>query len=429
MQNLFLELTANAMDISVLTLLFTKRLPPKDNNLIFTLCFAIIGFILESVPTIFNINHYPTEVILIAFSIVFLYFFREGSVLHKLFWVAISFSLIFAIAFTVLPVVSYIVNADSDVIFNSFSNRVLYLAIVNIIKFTLFFLMSMRPQRIYNNYFPLLLCLFIPLVSVVSGTWLFGMSVNNEIETVPDKIIVLISISYLLINIVSFMLYEIIGKNAEKTFYLMAKENQYELMTQYTEQIKQHNKEIRIWQHDMKHHLSCLHTLIKKENYIGASEYLERFIDSAQASYLRVNSGNYIADAILSAKFDSATSKGIKVESEVSLPESFSVGEVDFCSILSNILDNAVEACQKVMDYPYINCYIVTIRNQLIISVENSSSGKYIYQNGIYKTQKKEGIHGIGLRHTQSIVNKYGGICSIEAKDNVFKIEISIPLK
>lgn len=431
MQNIILKLAANAMDISVLMMLFSRRFMGKYNTKIPTLCFAVIGFILECVPIFFDLSFYPTEIILIVLCIAYLHFFKQGTILHKLFWVAISFTLIFAIAFTVMPAVAYIAHVDSDTIFNqlNFSNRALYLAIVNIIKFTLFFVMSMKPRRIYNNYLSMFICLIIPLVSVISGTWIFGIFANNEVEAVPEKIIALISISYLLINIASFVLYEIIERNAEKTFYLLAKENQYDLMSQYTDQIKQTNKEIRVWQHDMKHHLTCLNMLIEKKDYSKASEYLNRFTESVKSSYLKINSGNYLSDAVLSAKISKALSKGIKIESESSLPESLSIDEVDFCSVLSNILDNAIEACEKVETEPFIICNIVTIRNQLVISVENSSNGNYKYQNGIFETQKKEGIHGIGLRYTQSIIDQYDGICAIGAGENKFRIEISIPLK
>jgi len=146
-------------------------------------------------------------------------------------------------------------------------------------------------------------------------------------------------------------------------------------------------------------------------------------------SYLKINSGNYLADAILSAKVNIATSKGIKVECSASVPETLPIDDVDFCSVLSNIMDNAIEACELVKGKTYIECNIITIRNQLVIEVENSSTGIYKMSNGIFKSLKKSGIHGIGLRQTQHIIDKYEGICSINAMDNLFRIEISIPLE
>ena len=103
--------------------------------------------------------------------------------------------------------------------------------------------------------------------------------------------------------------------------------------------------------------------------------------------------------------------------------------DVDFCSMLSNILENAIEACEKVADKPFIRCSVEKIKNQLIIEVENSSDGNYKRSGDVFESLKTNGMHGIGLRQTRSIIEKNDGLCSISAEKNTFKISISIPLK
>jgi len=289
--------------------------------------------------------------------------------------------------------------------------------------------MAYRPRKNQRNHLSMLVCMIIPATSVVFGTVISKIYGQNDTYASANNIIFWVAISYLLVSISSLVLYEIIERDSEKMVYLLAKENQYSTMAQYTEQIKQTNREIRVWQHDMKQHLGCLHALLEKKDYNGADTYLEKFTDQVQLSYMKINSGNYLADAVLSSKVNFASTKRIKVECSASLPESLTIDEVDFCSILSNIFDNAIEACEKIKDNPFITSTIVTIRNQLIINVENSSDGKYRIRNGIYESMKKEGVHGIGLKHTQNIVDKYDGICNIIAGANKFSIEISIPLK
>lgn len=429
MKSILLELIANALDITVLTLLFCKRLPRKNQSIIPTVMFVLIGFFLESVPAFFELEFYPTEIILFSTCLIYL-FFRGGTWLHKIFWVSVSFATIFALAMIVSPVVSIITGINVKEMNDSsiLSERALYLTIANIIKVIVFYLIANKPRRTQRNRLSMLVCLFIPAINVIFGTWIYKVYVDSYMSSSTDQIIVLLAISYLLVSISSIVLYEIIEKDSEKMVYFLAKENQYETMSQYTDQIKHISNEIQVWQHDMKQHLSCLHTLIEKEDVRGADDYMSKLSDKVKMSYMKINSGNYIADAVLSSKIRLATEKGIKVECSASVPEILSIDDVDFCSILSNTFDNAIEAAGKVDGASYVKCDIITIRNQLVIELENSSDGEYKCRNGIFESQKTNGIHGIGLRQVQSIVDKYDGICSIDAGKDRFKISISVPI-
>lgn len=431
MQNIILELVANVMDILVLTLLFNRRLLPKYAGKYPTIIFMLLGLFIESVPLIWDVPSYPTEIIMTVFCLLYLFFFRQGKVLHKLFWTFLSVALLFAIALTAGVVVSLVAGTTTEEIFGqtNFSLRALYIVVVNIIKFTLFYLISTSRRKIQSSSKAMLFCLMIPLISVVSGIWIWTLFHNADSGQIYDDIILLVAGSYLLINLLSFLFYWILEKDAEEKMYLVAKQGHYEIMEQYTEQIKETNRQIRVWQHDMKQHLNCMNDMLRKNNVDGASEYLEKLTDSVKGTYLRISSGNYIADAVLSSKISAATERGISFECNASLPESLPMDDVDFCSMLSNILENAIEACEKVADKPFIRCSVEKIKNQLIIEVENSSDGNYKRSGDVFESLKTNGMHGIGLRQTQSIIEKNDGLCSISAEKNTFKISISIPLK
>ena len=426
-----LELVANAMDMLVWTLLFNRRLLPKYNSKCPTIIFMLLGLFIESIPVMWNIPYYPTEIIMTTYCLLYVCFFRQGKLAHKFFWVFLSMALLFAIALTSGTVISVVAGTTSEEIFSqsNFPLRALYIVVVNIIKFTLFYLISNSRRRIQSNSKAMALCLMIPVISVVSGIWIWTLFLRAEFVQIYDNIILLIAGSYLLINLLSFLFYDILEKDAEEKMYLVARQGHYDIMEQYTEQIKGTNREIRVWQHDMKQHLNCMSDMLIKNDVTGAAKYLEKFTDSVKGTYLRISSGNYIADAVLSSKISLAIERGINFDCKASLPENLSIDDVDFCSILSNILENAIEACERIADKPFIRCNVEKIKSQLVIEVENSSDGNYKKNGDVFKSVKEKGVHGIGLRHTQSIVEKYEGLCGINAEENIFKILVSIPLK
>lgn len=431
MQNIILEIVANAMDMLVWTLLFTRRLLPKYNGKYPTIIFLLLGLFIESIPVVWNIPYYPTEIIMTVYCLLYLFFFRQGKVLHKLFWYFLSCALLFAIALTSGTVISAVASTTSVEIFSqtNFPLRVLYIVVVNIIKFTLFYLISTSKRKIQSNSKAMALCLMIPIISVVSGIWIWTLFLRSEFIQIYDNIILLIAGSYLLINLLSFLFYDILEKDAEEKMYLVAKQGHYDIMEQYTEQIKETNCQIRVWQHDMKQHLNCMNDMLRKNDVSEAVKYLEKLTDSVKGTYLRISSGNYIADAVLSSKISVALEHGVAFECKASLPENLPIDDVDFCSMLSNVLENALEACERITDKPFIRCNVEKIKSQLIIEVENSSDGNYKKNGNVFESLKEKGMHGIGLRHTQSIIEKYEGLCSINAEENIFKILVSIPLK
>lgn len=431
MQNIMLELVANAMDMLVWTLLFNRRLLPKYSSKLPTIIFMLLGLFIESIPVIWNISYYPTEIIMTVYCLLYLFLFRQGKVLHKLFWYFLSCALLFAIALTSGTIISLVAGTTSEEIFNltKFPLRALYIVVVNIIKFTLFYLISSSRRKIQSNSKAMTLCLMIPIISVVSGIWIWTSFLLAESEQLYDNIILLIAGSYLLISLLSFLFYDILEKDAEEKMYLIARQSHYDIMEQYTEQIKETNREIRVWQHDMKQHLNCTNDMLRENDVAGATKYLEKLTDSVKGTYLRISSGNYIADAVLSTKISFAIERGIDFDCKASLPENLPIDDVDFCSILSNVLENAIEACERISDKPFIRCNVEKIKSQLIIEVENSSDGNYKKNGDVFESVKEKGMHGIGLRHTQSIIEKYEGLCSINAEENIFKILVSIPLK
>lgn len=431
MQNIMLELVANAMDMLVWTLLFNRRLLPKYSSKLPTIIFMLLGLFIESIPVIWNISYYPTEIIMTVYCLLYLFLFRQGKVLHKLFWYFLSCALLFAIALTSGTIISLVAGTTSEEIFNltNFPLRALYIVVVNIIIFTLFYLISSSRRKIQSNSKAMTLCLMIPIISVVSGFWIWTSFLLAESEQLYDNIILLIAGSYLLISLLSFLFYDILEKDAEEKMYLIARQSHYDIMEQYTEQIKETNRKIRVWQHDMKQHLNCTNDMLRENDVAGATKYLEKLTDSVKGTYLRISSGNYIADAVLSTKISFAIERGIDFDCKASLPENLPIDDVDFCSILSNVLENAIEACERISDKPFIRCNVEKIKSQLIIEVENSSDGNYKKNGDVFESVKEKGMHGIGLRHTQSIIEKYEGLCSINAEENIFKILVSIPLK
>ena len=102
------------------------------------------------------------------------------------------------------------------------------------------------------------------------------------------------------------------------------------------------------------------------------------------------------------------------------------ISDEDLCTVLSNLLDNALEACEKCIDQrPWIDITIRKMNNGLILKVSNSMQGKSLIAEERYLTTKEDRKrHGIGLDSVNYVLKKYNANIKIESGDQTFNVSI-----
>jgi sensor histidine kinase regulating citrate/malate metabolism len=234
----------------------------------------------------------------------------------------------------------------------------------------------------------------------------------------------------LAINIAVFVLYEFISKEAEEKYTLVAKQKQYELTGQNNDHIVKIYNEMRIWKHDFMSHMQLVSGMLEKTDHDGNSEaidYINNLSGKIKNSYFAIVTGNTIVDAIVSAEAALASANGIKFEYNIILEDNMHIDDTELCAILSNLLDNAIEACCKLDEGRCINLEMMAFQGQLSIKIINAADGKYKMENGKLMTTKSGNLHGIGIGHVKSIVERYGGRLFFEPQEKSFETTVYIP--
>lgn len=129
-----------------------------------------------------------------------------------------------------------------------------------------------------------------------------------------------------------------------------------------------------------------------------------------------------MVNAILTSKHDKAEQEGITMRISVQLPEQLPVAPLDLCSLFCNLLDNALEACEKIT-VPDIEKKIDIKagirRNYLLIRVTNTIQKPLKLQGGHAVTTKADvKNHGIGLAMIRQIAEKYQGAYVLKQTTN-----------
>lgn len=203
---------------------------------------------------------------------------------------------------------------------------------------------------------------------------------------------------------------------------------QNNLIEKHYAEVENIYRQIRGWQHDYHNHIQAMKGLA-----YGLSGELDAYLNNLDADLTQVDTmlktGNIMVDAILNSKLSLAQSRDIDISAKAYVPTSLHVSEVDLCVVLGNLLDNSMDACEKITDESkrFIRLYIDTMKEQLYISVSNASTGELKKYGKSYQTTKGFS-HGFGLLSVDRIVRKYDGYVNRQHEEGIFATEIMLPL-
>ncbi|MCQ4672723.1 GHKL domain-containing protein [Lactonifactor longoviformis] len=201
-----------------------------------------------------------------------------------------------------------------------------------------------------------------------------------------------------------------------------------ELAQESYRQLNQYTEQVMMLRHDEKKHFSLLATLLEKNDSEKALEYTYEIIQRADDVTPIVNTQNYMINTIVNSKLSSAMKEGIQITiRHASAPEKLNIADSDLCSLLMNVLDNALAATSLLEEKDrYITLNLYVKNNFLCIYCENGIADK----TECKEEKDVEGIkaHGYGLIILEKIVDRYKGILDIKQVNQAFIVNIALPV-
>ena len=195
-------------------------------------------------------------------------------------------------------------------------------------------------------------------------------------------------------------------------------------LNQYVEEAKTRYDRTKSFRHDIRNHIAVIKDLLESGKFKEAVSYIEDMDHMAEKMSFPCSTNNPVVDILMGNKLGIAESMGISVDCSLLLPYPCGLKDMDICIVLSNALDNAIQACKNMrLPAPSGACntgctngYIhVSGRIQgdfLMMEVENSFRGKSAVKKGT------------GLSNIKAVAEKYNGAMSIETREDVFVLQV-----
>lgn len=247
-----------------------------------------------------------------------------------------------------------------------------------------------------------------------------------------DNLMMLVYLAFFVIVLTAYYMFRGIAQNIEEIATLRNQNLLMELETGRVEVAEEAMEEMRKTRHDIKNHLRFVNTLLGEARYEDARRYLGDVTDSVEHMLSYIDCGNKNINAILNYEKGRAEKIGIRLCTDVVVPKQLPFTEMDMCSLLCNLLENAIEACQseRMVDAA-VDVNLRVNGDYFLARVVNpmpKGRPKQVRPN-LETTKANKENHGYGVKIVRSIAEKYSGYAMFKVEGQLFVADVMLDMK
>lgn len=251
----------------------------------------------------------------------------------------------------------------------------------------------------------------------------YTLYLGNEFFFIPPLWILLTFSSY---GILLKMMIDV-SKNAALQESLHLSETQIAAQKKQMELLQARIQETSRFRHDIRHHFLAIDGFLKNDDTDGLKEYIRQSITLLPGQAAQVYCDNVAVNALLCYYKEQAERVQIKTTFLIILPKNLPVPDTELCIIIGNLLENAVEACQRMKAKDRFMEVRLSMAGSSILAILVSNSYEGIVQqagDGTFLSSKGKDRKGIGLSSVLNIAEKYNGVAKTEYGNQVFKVSL-----
>ena len=242
-----------------------------------------------------------------------------------------------------------------------------------------------------------------------------------------DFTVLVISFGLMMLNVLFyFTMWDIVKKERQNQEYCLMQEKALGQIKLY-QNMETAYEEQRKRTHEFKNHLGCVQGLLEERKMEDALVYLNSVQQRLDKSESPVKTGNSIVDTIVNIKYHQAVKDGITVVMNLDKLQNFPLEDEDTVILLSNLFDNALEACRKLEEKKdrIIKLKLVRRKGNYVLMVSNRTGEPVKIKEQLAETTKKDKVeHGIGMRNIRDVLEKYHAESECKYDDGWFTYTI-----
>lgn len=264
-------------------------------------------------------------------------------------------------------------------------------------------------------------------IFTICAVMLMTSSVIKSYHSDIIAIYYIIAIGLIVLNLVVFHLISEILENSRNMKEAEALRQQSIGQLELYNSMRENYNIQRQRTHEYKNQIVCMDMLMKKKDYSKLEDYIGNISDGLDAQLDMVDTNNDVVNAIFNAKYYEAIKNDVLVVLKINDLSDIKISDNDIVTILSNLLDNAIEAAKQ-CDIGKRIVKIKMLYEDAVLSIAVSNSYKaepVLTEDGYIRTTKKDREeHGWGMRNVVATLEKYNAECIIDYKNGEFVFSI-----
>ncbi|HHD2753345.1 TPA: sensor histidine kinase [Clostridium perfringens] len=301
-----------------------------------------------------------------------------------------------------------------------------FLLLVGLILYIKYLLSIVFSKKILSLSKYNIAIIILGLLVILSGKAFDSINISNTIVYKESIISINIAIS---LGIVYFCIYRKY-KNNNLEYKLKILENQLDYQKNYYESMIDNYDDGKKALHDMNNHMSVIKYFLENEDYKSMQEYVNSLSNRVPSNKDKKICGNKIVNAICVEKAYICKEKNINISFDIVIEKELNIDIIDICTVFGNLIDNAIEACDKNLGEKFIQVSSRVHLNKLHVKVINSKENKVKKCNGKFISSKDDiKNHGIGIENVKQAVSKNEGYIEFKDSKNMFDVTLYMTFK
>lgn len=393
-----------------------------------------VGIIAIGMLLLFAFNHFQRSALNLFAScficnILCILLFKD-KMRKKLYTWFISWFIMACSEFAVAGILRLTWGADAIIVTEMPVRVVLATIMMKIITLFVYRLICNNAPASKDNQYPQIVSLFfcLPVSSFVVCVSLCYLGDRLDEPTSNNLFLVFGSVLLLASNVVVFIICDrlIEVMNKVKRYEIMETKRQLEEI--HYKSVNEMNEQVKTILHSMNGVMQTLDVLMQNHETEQIKQVIFGLHEQLSEAGQKLYCGNPFIDAILSEKSRIANEKDITYH--VFVEPGFTMMEmkpIDLISLLSNLIDNAIEAATKCHNgFVDIKMFRVNDGDVVIIKIKNNYTENPVESKGGFQTKKENpSMHGIGVRQVRQLVEQYKGAINISYENHIFEVTIS----
>lgn len=430
MAQFLLEFSTSLIDFGVILYFGMRHHTKKNKSRTFIVLCMFFLSVLTTVMSDFLSNY---SILATLLPLIILYFFvkyvYEIPALTLIIRIGVASLVISIAAYVAIIIFNYFLQVDFVRLMVFGRERVYYKITSKALLILMAWITSkaFTHEQVKASYFSIVTAIILIINVIIT---FFGIQLYNQIESANKMEFAYVAMSLVIITILSVLIMDLAFKTImreREASKIAGAQKSYEQQFHHFQEIEGVFNTINQQRHDYIGHLQVLYAMMRNNDFDDAASYINSLIKREETFNPTISVKNKTILAVINFKERVIEEEKIQFNYFINAPSELRIDSVDLAIIMSNLLNNAIEACQKLDAHREIELYINYELNRLKIKIENTYDGLFDPSDmGQESTGRNSLFHGIGLNNVKRVVDRYNGYFTLRKEGNKFIVEVLI---